>query len=151
MNDNTDSYSYQRARAWQEHPALLSGCPNAYVLVVSASPLNDPTRTALQKSFSALGYGADPCTYLVATTDQLSSDDAFALIEALDPGVLIAADRASQALIEAGYRCAFPLMAKTQVFGRPARAFDRLESLMETNEGHQQIWAALKSLPKISR
>ncbi|MGI6590057.1 MAG: hypothetical protein ACOX1O_00350 [Eggerthellaceae bacterium] len=151
MAENTDSYSFQRAQAWRRYAPFLSGCPNAYVLVVSASQPSDEVRTALQKSFAALGYGTDSCTYFVATSEQLTPDDAFEAVEALDPGILIAADRPSQALIETAYRTAFPLLAKTQVFGRQARAFDSLESLMETPAGHQQIWAALKSLPRISR
>lgn len=147
---NNDSYSYQRATAWKRHAALLFGCPNAFVLVISASPLSEPAETALRKSFAALGYGSDACTFLVATVEQLPPDQAFETIEALDPGILIAADRSSQALVEAAFRCAFPLMENARVFGRSARAFDSLESLMETEAGHRQIWTTLKSLPKIS-
>lgn len=150
MEYNSDSYSYNRAQAWQLYADLLTGCPNGYILVVSASNLSSEAKTALQKSFNALGYGSDACTYFVATHDLLSDQDLMAAVESLDPAVLIAADRASADFLAAAYRCDFPAMTQLHVFGRRSLAFDSLDDLMATDEGHQKIWAALKTLPNIS-
>lgn len=147
MHPNTDSYSYARARIWGERDDLLSGCRNGYVLVVSSRALSDDAHTALCKSMAALGYGTDACTYLVATPQGLPPDACRSVVEALDPRILIAGDAAAADLLAAAYREPFPLLHQVHLFGRPARAFESIDRLMESQDGHQTIWAALKTLP----
>lgn len=149
MEQNSDSYSYNRAQAWQLYADMLAGCSNGYILVVSETSVSSDAKVALQKSFDALGYGSDACTYLVATHDMLSDHDLMAAVESVDPAILIAADRASADFLASAYRCSVPSMTQLRVFGRRALAFDSLDALMATDDGHQKIWAALKTLPKI--
>lgn len=150
MEQNSDSYSYNRAQAWQLYAEMLSGCPNGYILVVSSATVFPEAKTALQKSFNALGYGSDACTYFVATPALLSDQDLMTAVESIDPAILIAADRDSADFLASTYRCPYPSMTQLRVFGRRALAFDSLDSLMSSDAGHQKIWAALKTLPKIS-
>lgn len=149
MEQNTDSYSFSRLQAWKNHGGLLSGCPNGYILVVSSFSLSSESKIALRKSFAALGYGLDACTYLVATPDMLTDDGLMAVVEGIDPGVLIAADHSSADFLATAYRSSFPTMTEVRIFGRRALAFDSFDTLMESDTGHQKIWAALKTLPKI--
>lgn len=149
MEQNSDSYSFNRLQAWNNYGALLSGCPNGYILVVSTHELTTESKIALRKSFTALGYGSDSCTYFVATSETMTNDELMAVVEALDPGVLIAADQLSADFLSLTYRRPFPGMTETRIFGRRALAFDSFDALMDSDSGHQKIWAALKMLPRI--
>ena len=72
----------------------------------------------------------------------------FLLVEALDPLLLVVADEQSARIVAQAYRCAFDVDAPSRVFGRPTVVFKNLEASMQTDQGKQEAWALLKTLPK---
>lgn len=125
------------------------------VLALSRLPLNDPARTAIEKSLIALGFGGDSCTYatLLPARPGIEGDDIpldaqslFLLVEGMDPLRIISADQASSGLLASAYRTSFPLDAAVRAFGRPTVAFRDLAALLETDGGKQKAWALFKTL-----
>lgn len=129
---------------------MLSGNPNGYLLICANEEVSETCDNALCKSFAALGYGSNALTYLVATPAILQPTHLFQLMEAIDPGIVVAVDDMMKELILSAYR----LPAAQQdpscmhIGGRPAVLFSDMSHLMEDEAGRQLIWAALKTLPK---
>lgn len=148
ITDN--SYRYARAQAWERYGTQLSGCRNGYLLAVSSAPLPHNCAVALRKSFAALGYGNDALTSLVATDTLLQASELYQAVEAVDPGVILATDDAANALLCEAYRIDIPSQPDSHAGGRPFISLPDMAALMETEVGRQKIWAALKTLPKLS-
>jgi hypothetical protein len=150
MTITDDSYGFARSAAWDSYAARLSGCRNGYLLVVCTTPLRSDCAEALQKSFHALGYGTDAVTYLVATDELLQTSELYRAVEAIDPGVILATDDQANALLCQTYGIAAPSQPAARAGGRPFLSLPDMASLMERDKGRQKIWAALKTLPKLS-
>lgn len=129
---------------------MLSGNPSGYLLICATDVLSKECDNALRKSFAALGYGTDALTYLVATPEVLPPKQMYRLVEAIDPGIIVAADHRMKSLLSAAYNLPVDQneASDTRVAGRPAVVFSDMARLMEDEAGHQQIWATLKRLPK---
>ena len=125
-------------------------------LAVSAEPLDQTARSAIEKSLEALGYGKSACSFATLAPHGSSADagvklDAgslFLLVEALDPLLLVISDEESARLTAQAYRTAFDLDAPTRIFGRPAAVFGNLAKLLTTKEGKQRVWHVFKAFPK---
>lgn len=151
MTKNTDSYAFARTQEFEQNAEHLSGCPNGYVLIVSTQTVAPEGKDALQKSFAALGYGRAACSYLVATSSLLQPDRLFCCIEAIDPGVVVSVDGDAISLLEQAYHQNMTGMGPSlHLFGRSLVALNDFSALMQTESGHQKIWAALKTLPRLS-
>lgn len=125
------------------------------VLVLSTSPLGDVSRNALAKSFTALGFGNDVCTYatvLPACSNAeggdipLDSQALFLLVEGLDPLRVVAADDRARDELASAYRMVLQPNTTARIFGRPAAIFSSLDTLLETDEGKHKAWSLFKTL-----
>ena len=141
-----DIYSVGRRATLERFAQRLEGSPSGLVLAVFTEPLDARARDALQKSFAALGYGSAACTF--ADAAGLDAREAFSLIEGLDPLCLVATDEAAAALCAQAARATFPFWLQTRLFGREARAFPRLNALLETEQDRQAVWRSLKTFPR---
>ncbi len=137
----------------------LTGSQPCVVLALSAQPLEDAGRNAIERSLESFGYGPSACTYAALSPADPSAEggdvslDAqalFLLVESIDPVCFICADAESARVLGDAYRMAFDLDAPARVFGRPAVVFRSLSTLLSTDAGKQQAWRLLKSLPKRS-
>lgn len=150
---NGNMYEVTLAETWELFAPYLSGAASGCVCVVSARPLDDAARGALESSAAALGYGRPGCTYAVLRGEDakgatLDGQALFLLVEGLDPLVVIAADGESAAALAVAYRQEVALDAATHLFGRPAVAFASFATMLEDAKSKQAAWALLKKLPK---
>lgn len=144
MAANGDIYAQGREEAFARFGERLEGNRSGLVLVACTQPVSDAAREALRKSFAALDYSRDACTY--ARMEGLDANDAFALVEGIDPLCLIAADAQAAQICAQAARQDFPLMQPLRLFGRNARAFENINALLETEQSRQALWHLLKSL-----
>lgn len=135
----------------------LDGEGVCIVLALSERPLGAEARNAISKSLESFGYGADACLFATLHPADESAEggdialDAqalFLLLEGLDPLCVICADAASANRLAEACRTAYDLDSPIRAFGRPAVAFRDLTALLATDNGKQQAWRLLKSLPK---
>lgn len=139
-------YEVALDEAWELFGEHLDGARSALACVLSAQPLPDRSRVALNSALASLGYGPGACTF--AVVEGLDDQALFLLIEGLDPLCLIAADeRAAQALGRA-YRCDVPLGKPGRAFGRSAVAFRGFDAMLDDGQDKQVAWALLKKLPR---
>lgn len=124
-------------------------------LAISARPLGNTARNAINKSLAALGLGSDACTYATLTPAnaaveggdvELDVHALFSLIEGLDPVRLIATDERVAEKLGKAYRASIACDTATRIFGRGAAVFENLEAMMETEAGKQKAWALFKTL-----
>lgn len=146
-------YETALAETWTLFGDYACGSETALACAVSASPLADDARRALNSSFAAFGYGQDSATFVTAcgTSGQeppLDPQALFTLIEGFDPLLLVATDADAARLLADAYRCAVPLDEASRAFGRTVVAFRSFEALMESAQAKQVAWALLKRLPK---
>ena len=137
-------YGYTRSRTFETYASRLSGNKNGLALVVYTEKLTDAAKNALEKSFAAIGFDAGACTY--AQLEGLAPDEVFALVEGIDPLVLVACDHDAADACSKAVRQAFPEMQRTRLFGREARAFTRLNAMLETEATRQALWHLLKTM-----
>ena len=137
-----------------ERPSANGSC---IVLVVSSQRLADNARDALEKSFDALGYGRNLCTFATLAThgddafgggETLDPQALFLLVEGLDPLFVITTDGGAVQTLGSAYRTEFAHDSAARVFGRSSVAFDDLEALLETDAGKQKAWHLLKNIPR---
>lgn len=107
-------------------------------------------RTAIAKSAEALGYGPAGATFLCLKEEDgsLDPDQLFQAIEGLDPLCVVAVDAEAAHACAQAYRAEISPQVRCRVFGRETRAFDNLESMLESPEGKQRVWSLLKTLPR---
>ena len=65
---------------------------------------------------------------------------------ALDPLVLVACDAKAAGLYSQAVRQEFPTMRRMRLFGREARAFTRLNTMLEQEADRQAVWHLLKTM-----
>ena len=136
-------YGTYRAAAFTQHADHLSGAENGLICIVSSLPLGSDATNALTKSFEALGYGPDPCTFLTlqsrtsshvgmegepgqAPKDSLTAKDLFSVVEALDPVIVVSCDQQagpprSSVASAASFRESLPCWQQTRVSSRYGR------------------------------
>ena len=147
----SNMYGASAAEIWELFDAFLSGEPSATSLALSTRPLGDAPRNALQKSFQAFGYGAQPCTFATIEVEgpdasNLDARALFMLIEGLDPVYLVCCDDQAARLLEAAYGSALPRDDHALPLGRNTVVFADLARMLETDGGKQRAWALLKRL-----
>ena len=157
-------YGTYRATAFTQHADHLSGAENGLICIVSSLPLGSDATNALTKSFEALGYGPDPCTFLTlqsrtsshvgmegepgqAPKDSLTAKDLFSVVEALDPVIVVSCDQQATNLLSTAYRQALPPFGSAKIFGRFGCFLPGISTMLATDKGKQQVWAHLKALP----
>ncbi len=136
-------------------------------LAFSESQLSKAAKNALVKTAESFGIPVTKCLFAVcdsasdnacnvsnnncASKDTLSEKDIFAIVEGLDPKMLVICDNATCKLALAAYTSktyapVLPLEKKARLFGRRCVAFASFESLLDSSENKQRAWAALKTL-----
>ena len=148
---NGNMYEVALDEAWELFGAHLGGARSALVCALSARPLDERSRGALNNSAAALGYGHDACAFAVLDAgdgDVLDEQALFLMIEGLDPLCLVAADAASARLLGRAYRCDVSLGKQSRVFGRTCVAFRSFAAMLDDGQEKQVAWALLKKLPK---
>ena len=137
-------------------------------LAFSESQLSKAAKNALVKTAESFGIPVTKCLFAVcdsasdnacnvsnnnncASKDTLSEKDIFAIVEGLDPKMLVICDNATCKLALAAYTSktyapVLPLEKKARLFGRRCVAFASFESLLDSPENKQRAWAALKTL-----
>ena len=144
MAQEGNIYAQARNHVLQEHASRMRGSTSGLVLVVFTEPLTDVAENALEKSFEAIGFGTECTTY--ADLTGLSPEEAFALVEGVDPLALVATDETAAQLCAQAVRQPFPPSCKLRLFGREARAFANLNGMFGSEAGKQTVWHLLKSL-----
>ena len=84
---NTNSYETNAVNVLKGFASFLEASANVVVLAISFSPLDNPSRDALEKSCGALGFGNDRIgfvTLLDAQGKTLEPEDLWTVIEGLD-------------------------------------------------------------------
>lgn len=137
-------YSANREEAFARFGERLAGSEAGLVLIAFTQELAPEAREALDKSFAALGFGREACTY--AKLEGLEPQDVFALVEGIDPLCLVAADAQAATLCSQAVRQDFPLKRALRLFGREARGFASINDMMAKPEDKQLLWHLLKSL-----
>ncbi|MCL2888813.1 MAG: hypothetical protein FWE65_00130 [Eggerthellaceae bacterium] len=148
---------------WELFGDYLSGAREAMLCVVSSAELGGAAKAALQSSFAKLGYGKAACTFFTlqgkASCDgrdgrdglpPLAEKEIYAVLEGMDPCLLVIADAQAAKACSRAYRLDIPLDQRSRVFGREVRAFASFESMLDDPKGKQGAWALLKTLPKFS-
>lgn len=137
-------------------------------LAFSETELSKTAKNALVKTAESFGIPAKKCLFAVcdsasdnacnvsnnnncASKDTLSEKDIFAIVEGLDPKMLVICDNATcnlalDAYTSKTYAPVLPLEKKVRLFGRRCVAFASFESLLDSSENKQRAWAALKTL-----
>ena len=144
MTESNNIYAYAREQIRETHAERITGNASGVALVVFTTPLNAAATNALQKSFAAIGFGADACTF--ADLNGLGPEDVFDVVEGIDPVVLVAADGHAATLCAQAVAQEFPLMKNARLFGREARAFEDLNSMLGCEDDRQAVWRLLKTL-----
>lgn len=144
MAVNANIYGYGRIRAFEKHADRLEGNRDGIALVIYTEQPSDAAKNALEKSFAAIGFDAGACTY--AQIDDLMPDEIFALVEGIDPLVLVACDAKAAGLYGQAVRQEFPAMRRMRLFGREARAFPQLNALLGQEADRQAVWHLLKTM-----
>ena len=144
MASDTNIYAYERNHTFEHYADRLEGNRDGLILVVFTEAPSDAARNALSKSFAAIGFGHDACTF--ALLEGLLPDEVFTLVEGVDPVALVACDAKAAGLYGQAVRQEFPVMQRTRVFGREARAFPRLNAMLETEADRQAVWHLLKTM-----
>lgn len=142
-------YSAGRAAVLGAYESCISGNDAGLFVVVFGPDCGDASREALCKSASALGYGPDGVTFVDLSARSLSAAELYEVLEGLDPIVVVCAGAEAVRQFSEAYRCQVAPHAAQRVQGREVRAFPQIDGQMESNEGKQAVWRALKSLPHL--
>lgn len=137
-------YEVALDETWELFAEQLDGARSGLVLALSQRSLDERSRSALDGSSAALGYGA--CTF--AAVEGLDGQALFLLVEGLDPLCLIAADREAVRALEGAFRCEVSLGKPSRVFGRTCVAFESFPAMLDDGQDKQVAWALLKKLPR---
>ncbi len=144
---NGNMYEIALDEAWELFSAQLDGAHSALVCVVSTHSLDERSRTALNKSAEALGYGKEGCTF--ATVEDLDGPALFLMLEGLDPLCLVATDQTAAAALQSAYRRDIPLNEAGRVLGRTVVTFTSFSKMLDDGQDKQIAWALLKRLPRL--
>lgn len=144
---STKLYGRYRDIVWEQRASKLSGNPHALICVISSQALPETTSAALTKSFAAIGYGEEPCTYLTLS-DDIDDKQLFSIVEGLDPIIVVIADSNAIELCQKAWRQPIPVHAQAKAFGRKARAFSDLNAWVADDKNKQRVWGLLKSLSR---
>ena len=129
----------------------LDGPSDCAAIVVSTHPASEVVRNALEKSFSALGFGKNACLHATTNPPEaevpLDPQALFALMEGIDPPYVICTDEKAAAQLATAYHTTFTTDAYNRAFGRPAAVFANLDNLLATEKGKRKVWELLKPLP----
>lgn len=148
MTSSTNPYEQARAETLAPYEAFVNNsCPGIFAVIAtfpetSAAPT---LRTALVASAERFGFSSDDITWIWReAATKLEDKELVALIEALDPLVLIICDQASVEACSRAYRTHLPLNCASSLLIRPCACFTDLTGLLETPKGKQHAWHTLK-------
>lgn len=142
-------YSAGRAHVFRAYGQFISGNDAGLFVVLAGADCTDAAREALAKSAQALGYGADGVTFVSVAGQELSGDALYEVVEGLDPIALVCAGEEATRLFSQAYRLQAAPHAAQRVQGREVRLLPQIAQNMETPQGKQLVWHALKSLPRL--
>lgn len=144
MNAQGNIYAHARDGVLAAQADRISGGETGLAMVIFTEPLTEVAENALEKSFSAIGFAPEACTY--AQVEGLSPEEVFDMVEGIDPLVLVATDEMAAMLYSKAVRQDFPPLRRQRVFGREARAFPHINDMMQAEADKQTVWHLLKSL-----
>ena len=123
----------------------IDGDVNAECLVLSYGEASQPVRDALTSASDRLGFG-EPAFGDLSLLG--AAKDAFALVEGVDPVVVVCADELSGVMFGQAYRIQVPQNNAGRALGRPFAAFVSFEEDLARSDMKQRDWAVMKSLAK---
>ena len=134
-----------------------TGMSNAAALIVGTSMPTSAERSALEASFSQLGYTKSALGW-VALNEANQSIDAedgrtqrlFNLVEGIGPLCVVALDHNATAALSRSFNAPLALETKTLLLGHACRCFENLDALLSTEAGKRKAWELLKTLPKLA-
>ncbi|MEG1397605.1 MAG: hypothetical protein RSC47_02995 [Raoultibacter sp.] len=147
-------YEAALTHTWERFAPHLSGSREGLILVVSKRTLEESAIQALEKSFSALGWGQNVTTFLSLHTKEQTKNEPiadsalFETVEGIDPFMIVAADQPAAEALSCAYHCEIPLMEHSRLLGRDLCAFPSFSALLASDETKRKAWRLLKSLPK---
>lgn len=170
---NSNMYEVSLANTWDRFGAHLEGSFQAIACIVSYSALSEVAKSAFTSSVSTLGYGEAACTFVtlqgiqgdakldegtappttiskVIEGNELKGDCVFAIIEGLDPLLLIIADDTAREMCSEAYRQPIAAPDKGRLLGRDVVAFQDFEAMLQNNKDKQKAWGLLKRLPRLN-
>lgn len=122
--------------------AAIDGDVDASACIVSYGQLPDEVRGALFAACEGIGMPEPVCV----DVSLVMPTDVFAVIEGLDPVVLIVADEFAATLVGDAYRMKLELDAFARVLGRSCVAFTSFEADLASVRMKQRNWALIKRL-----
>ena len=157
---------YSAQKVWEAFGSHLTGMLSAPVCVVSEKTLNDAAQNALFASVKQLGFGERAITFVtltdaptnstqsfqedsLATPRTLSSEQMFAIIEGIDPQVVIATDASSMSVLSHAYSVEFTeniRSAPARLLGRNAIGFVNFEKMLLCQKDKRAAWEHIKKL-----
>ena len=153
MLPSVSKYEVPRLTVWRNNERHLSGSTIAAWFVCSSTELPEDAKHALEASARRCVYEPKQIAWCVlsapenaAETASMQPDALRATIEALDPLVLILADKAAAEAASRAYNAPIALESETRLLGRPCRAFVNFALLLGDEQGKQKAWSCLKSL-----
>lgn len=146
MEGNTGIYDYSRRLVTERYEGRIHGAREALILGLSCERLPEDVEEALRKSVHSLGWGDDSASF--ALVEGLSPNEAFELIEGLDPVAIVIADEGAARIFFAAYRIGETSAPAFRVLGREIRLVPEFAKLINTLNGKQKIWSVLKTLPR---
>ena len=148
---NTNSYELAVRETEALFSSYIEGAKSPLFCVISALPLGDAPRGALQNTANVLGYGASLAFISLsgsgAAASPLDAAALFMLLEGLDPRCVVVADMAAAQVFSDAYRMPVPLGVSCRVFGRSVAAFPDFSGALESQESKQLAWKVLRQLP----
>lgn len=139
-------YLDAKVESLMAYDAAIEGDVDAAACVVSYGGLPERAKTALEAACAGIGMPA-PVFLDAAGLDQAS---ALAVLEGLDPEVVIVADEVAAALLSQAYRVEVALDAYGRLLCRPCVAFSSFQEDLERERTKQRDWALMKALRRPS-
>lgn len=134
-----------------------TGTPNAAALIVGTQAPTRAEKSALEASFSQLGYAKSALGWIAldetAQSESAEGDAAqrlFDLIEGIGPLCVVALNHAATAALSRSFNAPLALETKTLLLGHACRCFENLDALLSTEAGKRKAWELLKTCPKLA-
>lgn len=146
MEHGNGIYDFPRKSIFSRFPQHVRGAESGLIAALFSDVPSPQAQNALEKSASALGWGAEALCFV--ETDGLDPSDLLQIIEGIDPVAIVLASESSARAFFSAYHMQPAEGTCFTALCREARLIPRFEELMKSPDGRQRIWAALKTLPR---
>ncbi|MGN0262323.1 MAG: hypothetical protein ACI4B9_05710 [Eggerthellaceae bacterium] len=146
MEHGSGIYDFARKSVISRFSQHIHGAESGLIAALFATAPSPQAQNALEKSALAIGWGSEAVCFV--ETDMLEPSDLLQIVEGMDPVAVVLASASSAQAFFAAYHLQPVEEERLSVLCREVRIIPRFEELMETPDGKQRIWAALKTLPR---